>query len=164
MKEPKLLLVGPPDSGKTSWFCPFEGVNDAILYEFAFFISVSNCVSHMHMSSFFCTNLFSGIIPSRFIAGVVRDGRFSGHLINGSTQIVFMDEWTNDSLCCEDAKRILQGNDTCIYLLHIYTYLFFLFLPPCLLLAKESFSVLNILAIIPSRIIAGAVSCMDVWL
>ena len=33
-------------------------------------------------------------------------------MINQSTQIVFMDEWTNDSLCCEDAKRILQ----CYYL------------------------------------------------
>ena len=43
------------------------------------------------------------------IAGVVRDGRFSGHMINGNTQVVFMDEWTADSLCCEDAKRILQG-------------------------------------------------------
>ncbi|XP_057301088.1 uncharacterized protein LOC130635686 [Hydractinia symbiolongicarpus] len=44
-----------------------------------------------------------------YIAGVVRDGRFSGHLINRNTQVVFMDEWTSDSLCCEDAKRILQG-------------------------------------------------------
>jgi len=25
MKETKLLLVGPPDSGKTSWFAPFQG-------------------------------------------------------------------------------------------------------------------------------------------
>lgn len=25
MKESKLILVGPPDSGKTSWFAPFEG-------------------------------------------------------------------------------------------------------------------------------------------
>ena len=25
MKEPKLLLEGPSDSGKTSWFAPFEG-------------------------------------------------------------------------------------------------------------------------------------------
>jgi len=25
MKEPKLILAGPPDSGKTSWVAPFEG-------------------------------------------------------------------------------------------------------------------------------------------
>ena len=25
MKERKLLLVGPPFSGKTSWFAPFQG-------------------------------------------------------------------------------------------------------------------------------------------
>lgn len=25
MKEPKLLLHGLPDSGKTSWVAPFEG-------------------------------------------------------------------------------------------------------------------------------------------
>jgi len=52
---------------------------------------------------------FSGIIPSDYIAGVVRDGNFSGHMIKENTQVVFMDEWTSDSLCCEDAKRVLQG-------------------------------------------------------
>ena len=26
MKEKKLLVVGPPDSGKTSWFAPFQGI------------------------------------------------------------------------------------------------------------------------------------------
>ena len=57
----------------------------------------------------FCLLLILGIIPSDYIAGVVRDGRFSGHLINAKTQIVFMDEWTSDSLSCEDAKRVLQG-------------------------------------------------------
>ena len=44
------------------------------------------------------------------IAGVVREGRFSAHMIDDATELVFMDEWTSDSLCCEDAKRILQGS------------------------------------------------------
>ena len=26
MKAKKLLVVGPPDSGKTSWFAPFQGM------------------------------------------------------------------------------------------------------------------------------------------
>ena len=50
-----------------------------------------------------------GVIPFEYIAGVTRDGKFAGSLISQSTQIVLMDKWTNDSLCCEDVKRILQG-------------------------------------------------------
>lgn len=50
-----------------------------------------------------------GIIPARYIAGVMNDGKFSAGLINESTQIVMMDEWTPDCLGCDDAKRILQG-------------------------------------------------------
>ena len=46
-------------------------------------------------------------------------------MINQSTQIVLMDEWTNDSLCCEDAKRILQGYYLFILLLFSVT------IPPC---------------------------------
>ena len=50
-----------------------------------------------------------GVIPFEYIAAVTLDGKFAGSKINQSTQIVLMDQWTNDSLCCEDAKRILQG-------------------------------------------------------
>lgn len=59
---------------------------------------------------------YSGIIPSKYIAGVMNDGKFSGHLITGETQIVFMDEWTPDSLSCEDAKRVLQGMYSSIFI------------------------------------------------
>ena len=52
------------------------------------------------------------MITSRHIAGVTRDGKFAGALINEATQVVFMNEWTNDSLCCEDGKRILQHKET----------------------------------------------------
>lgn len=46
-----------------------------------------------------------------FISYIVPDGRFSAATINGNTQVVVMDEWTPDSLSCEDAKRILQGKE-----------------------------------------------------
>lgn len=69
------MLIGDSDSGKTSWFCPLEG-----------------------------------IIPSPFISYIVPDGRFSAASIDSNTQIIFMDEWTPESLTCEDAKRLLQGN------------------------------------------------------
>ena len=36
--------------------------------------------------------LFTGIIPSRHIAGATRDGKFAGAMINKATQVVFMDE------------------------------------------------------------------------
>ena len=55
------------------------------------------------------TNSRLGIIPSNYISGVLREGKFAGHLIKSNTQIVLMEEWTSDSLSCEDAKRILQG-------------------------------------------------------
>ena len=52
------------------------------------------------------------IIPCRNIAGVTTNGKFAGALINQATQVVFMEEWTNDSLCCEEAKKVLQGKET----------------------------------------------------
>lgn len=69
-----------------------------------------NFLTEIHLKSVFDARLISlGIIPSNYIAGVVRDGNFSGHMIKENTQVVFMDEWTSDSLSCEDAKRVLQG-------------------------------------------------------
>ena len=62
------------------------------------------------------------------IAGTTRDGKFAGSNINQSTQILLMDEWTNDSLCCENAKRILQD-----YYLFILL-LFYVTIPPCSML------------------------------
>lgn len=50
-----------------------------------------------------------GIIPHMYIAGVLKEGKFAAHLITEKTQIVQMEEWTSESLSCEDAKRILQG-------------------------------------------------------
>lgn len=61
--------------------------------------------------------IFLGIIPSQLIAGVMNDGKFSASLITARTQIVMMDEWTPDSLACEDAKRVLQGKYTSFTLL-----------------------------------------------
>ena len=34
---------------------------------------------------------------------------FEGAMINQATQVAFIDEWKNDILFYEDAKRILQG-------------------------------------------------------
>ena len=55
--------------------------------------------------------LFTGIMPSRHTTGVTRDGKFAGAMINQATQVIFMDEMTNDSLCCEVAKRLLLGKN-----------------------------------------------------
>ena len=52
---------------------------------------------------------YLGIIASPYIASVLNDGKFSAAMIETNTQIVIMDEWTSDSLTCEEAKRVLQG-------------------------------------------------------
>ena len=52
-----------------------------------------------------------GIIPTDCIAEVTREKQFAiaGHLRNENTEVVFMDEWSIDSLNAEDAKKVLQG-------------------------------------------------------
>ena len=73
-KTSKLCVVGPKDSGKTSWVAPFHG-----------------------------------IIPIRRIATITREKQFSAQSIDENTQLIFMDEWTSDSLDAETAKKLLQG-------------------------------------------------------
>ena len=67
-------VIGPKDSGKTSWVAPFQG-----------------------------------IIPLSRIATITREKQFSTQCISDNTQLVFMDEWTSDSLDVETAKKFLQG-------------------------------------------------------
>ena len=80
-------------------------VNNLLTMEFPA-IFVVNCQIRFWSINFFH---FLGIIPSRFITNIVPDGRFSAANISKDTQVIMMDEWTSDSLSCEDAKRILQG-------------------------------------------------------
>ena len=43
------------------------------------------------------------------IASVSREKQFAAHLINEDIEIIFLDEWTSDSLNAEDPKKVLQG-------------------------------------------------------
>ena len=67
----------------------------------------SNVLSMFHKKLCYRYNHL-GVIPFEYIAGVTRYGTFAGSMINQSTQIVY-GRGKSDSLCCEDAKRILQG-------------------------------------------------------
>ena len=68
-------------------------------------------MNNKNIATFYSTllNRYLGIISQDNIAGVAREKQFAGHLINADTELIFMDEWTEDSLCYEDAKKLLQG-------------------------------------------------------
>ena len=56
-------------------------------------------LKHGNVLSIFQKNLcyhynHLGVIPFEYIAGVTRDGKFAGTMINQSTEIALMDEWT----------------------------------------------------------------------
>ena len=55
----KLVVVGPKDSGKTTW-----------------------------------ASVFLGICPLRFVASITKEKQFLAAMINGDTQIVLLDEWS----------------------------------------------------------------------
>ena len=70
----KLVVVGPKDSGKTTW-----------------------------------ASGFLGICPLRFVASITKEKQFSAAMINDDTQIVLLDEWSENTLQADLAKTVLQG-------------------------------------------------------
>ena len=62
MKEKKLSVVGPPDSGKTSWFAPFQG----ILTKTDLLLSSEKLTAIIYSGIFFTKNLYH-IEASQFI-------------------------------------------------------------------------------------------------
>ena len=54
MKEKKFLVAGPPDSGKVSWFVPFQGMlTNIVVYSFEIVVitSILQKVNHSELSS-----------------------------------------------------------------------------------------------------------------
>ena len=70
MKEKKLLVVGPPGSGKTSWFAPFQGIltntdlflsNEKVTAIICSGILLNKNLSHVEASQSICiANQLSG--------------------------------------------------------------------------------------------------------
>ena len=73
-KVRKLVVYGPKNSGKTSWF-----------------------------------HVFLGIISIRYMASITQEKQFSTCMLKADTQIVFLDEWSENSLQSDMAKAFLQG-------------------------------------------------------
>ena len=73
-KTRKLVVVGPRDSGKTSW------------------------ASVLHR-----------IVPKEYIASVTSEHQFSTSMITEATQLVVIDEKSNNTMNADLAKTLLQG-------------------------------------------------------
>eukprot|EP00112_Aurelia_sp_Birch-Aquarium-sp1_P010315 Seg2209.2 transcript_id=Seg2209.2/GoldUCD/mRNA.D3Y31 product="hypothetical protein" protein_id=Seg2209.2/GoldUCD/D3Y31 len=55
---------------------------------------------------------FFGIIPRRYIAWITAENQFTCAMLNEDTQLVFLDEWSSNTLQSEMAKTVLQGEYT----------------------------------------------------
>ncbi len=54
-------------------------------------------------------SVFFGLIPRKFIASITQENQFSAAMINEDTQLVFLDEWSSNTLQSDMAKTVLQG-------------------------------------------------------
>ena len=73
-KTRKLVVVGPPDSGKTAW-----------------------------------ASVFHRIVPKEYIVSVTSEHQLSASMITEATQLVIIDEWSNNTMNADLAKTLLQG-------------------------------------------------------
>ena len=53
--------------------------------------------------------VFLGIIPIQYVASITQEKQFSTSIIKQDTQIVFLDEWSENSLQSDMAKVVLKG-------------------------------------------------------
>ena len=54
-------------------------------------------------------SVLTGVISARYIATVTKEKQFSMQMISEDTQLVFIDEWSPDTLQSDAAKVTLQG-------------------------------------------------------
>ena len=54
-------------------------------------------------------SVFLTVIDRTYIASLIKEKTFSSMMINEDTQLVFLDEWTSDTLQSDTAKTVLQG-------------------------------------------------------
>ena len=54
--------------------------------------------------------MFLGVIPIQYVASITQEKQFSTSMIKQDTQIVFLDEWSENSLQSDIAKVVLQGS------------------------------------------------------
>ena len=54
-------------------------------------------------------SIFHRIVPPGYIASITNEQQFSASMITNDTQLVFVDEWSENTLQSDLAKTILQG-------------------------------------------------------
>lgn len=54
-------------------------------------------------------NVLLGVIPSKRVAAITSEKQFAASMIDENTELVFMDEWSENTLNSDMAKTVLQG-------------------------------------------------------
>ena len=54
-------------------------------------------------------SIIRGIIPDKFVATVSKEGKFAISMINDATQLIFIDEWSQETMMSDTVKTLMQG-------------------------------------------------------